>query len=117
MKLHRKNQLKATLTAVQPPGRYGALGIKGDYVTQFHEKPEGDGAWVNGGFFVLEPSVIDYVANDAMPWERYPLEQLAKENELSVYKHYGFWRPMDTLRDKNQLEELWDSEQAPWKIW
>ena len=117
IKLHRKNKSKATLTAVQPPGRYGALGIKENYVTQFQEKPEGDGAWVNGGFFVLEPSAIEYIADDTISWERYPLEQLAKEKELGVYKHYGFWRPMDTLRDKNQLEELWESGRAPWKVW
>ena len=117
IKLHRKNKSEATLTAVQPPGRYGALGIKENYVTQFQEKPEGDGAWVNGGFFVLEPSAIEYIADDTISWERYPLEQLAKEKELGVYKHYGFWRPMDTLRDKNQLEELWESGRAPWKVW
>ena len=117
IELHRKAQRKATLTAVQPPGRYGALGIKDDYITQFQEKPEGDGAWINGGFFVLEPSAIDYVESDAMPWERVPLERLANEKELTVYKHNGFWRPMDTLRDKTQLEEMWDEARAPWKIW
>lgn len=117
IRLHYKNQSKATLTAVQPPGRYGTLMIKEDHVVQFKEKPEGNSAWINGGFFVLEPSVIEYIANDATSWEHYPLEQLAKENELSVYKHYGFWRPMDTLRDRNQLEELWECGQAPWRIW
>lgn len=117
IELHGKAQRKATLTAVQPPGRYGALGIDGDRIAQFQEKPEGDGAWINGGFFVLEPSVIDYIASDAMPWERDPLERLAAEGELSVYKHHGFWRPMDTLRDKIQLEEMWENGQAPWKIW
>ena len=103
--------------AVQPPGRYGALGIEGDRITQFQEKPEGDGAWINGGFFVLEPSAIGYISGDAIPWEREPLENLAKEKQLTVYKHNGFWRPMDTLRDKMQLEEMWDAGKAPWKIW
>ena len=117
IELHKRAQRKATLTAVQPPGRYGALGIDGDRITQFQEKPEGDGAWINGGFFVLEPSAIDYVSGDSMPWERDPLENLAKEQQLSVYKHDGFWCPMDTLRDKIQLEAMWDDSMAPWKIW
>lgn len=117
IELHKRAQRKATLTAVQPPGRYGALGIDGDRITQFQEKPEGDGAWINGGFFVLEPSTIDYIAGDSMPWEQDPLENLAKEEQLTVYKHNGFWRPMDTLRDKMQLEEMWDESKAPWKVW
>lgn len=117
IELHKSAQRKATLTAVQPPGRYGALGIDGNRITKFEEKPEGDGAWINGGFFVLEPSAIDYVVDDSMAWERNPLEQLAEEKELSVFKHHGFWRPMDTLRDKMQLEEMWDSDKAPWKVW
>lgn len=117
IELHKQSQRKATLTAVQPPGRYGALGIDGNRITQFQEKPEGDGAWINGGFFVLEPSAIDYIQDDSTIWEREPLESLAQEEELSVYKHQGFWRPMDTLRDKMQLEELWETNQAPWKIW
>lgn len=117
VELHRQANRKATLTAVQPPGRYGALGTEGDRITQFQEKPEGDGAWINGGFFVLEPSAIDYVLDDAMPWEARPLETLATENQLSVYKHKGFWRPMDTLRDKMQLEAMWDAGKAPWKVW
>ncbi|MDA7891104.1 glucose-1-phosphate cytidylyltransferase [Akkermansiaceae bacterium] len=117
IELHKSAQRKATLTAVQPPGRYGALGIERDIITQFQEKPEGDGAWINGGFFVLEPSVIDYISDDSMPWERAPLEALAEERQLSVFKHNGFWRPMDTLRDKVQLEELWDAGKAPWKVW
>ena len=116
IELHKRAQRKATLTAVQPPGRYGALGIDGDRITQFQEKPDGDGAWINGGFFVLEPSAIDYVSGDSMPWERDPLENLAKEQQLSVYKHSGFWRPMDTLRDKNQLEEMWEEGKVPWRI-
>jgi len=114
---HRQAGRKATLTAVQPPGRYGALGIEDGRISQFQEKPDGDGAWINGGFFVLEPSVIDYISSDSMPWERDPLENLAKDKELTVYKHCGFWRPMDTLRDRNQLEEMWDSGQAPWRVW
>ncbi|MGB0416596.1 MAG: glucose-1-phosphate cytidylyltransferase [Coraliomargarita sp.] len=115
--LHRKAQRKATLTAVQPPGRYGALSISGDCVTRFQEKPEGDGAWINGGFFVLEPSAIDYIDHDQIPWESEPLEALARDQQLSVYKHSGFWRPMDTLRDRNQLEEMWNSGNAPWRVW
>lgn len=117
VELHKRAQRKATLTAVQPPGRYGALGIDGDRINQFQEKPDGDGAWINGGFFVLEPSVIDYIAGDSMPWELDPLENLAKDEQLTVYKHTGFWRPMDTLRDKSQLEEMWEAGKAPWKIW
>lgn len=117
IELHKRAQRKATLTAVQPPGRYGALGIEGDRITQFQEKPDGDGAWINGGFFVLEPSAIDYISGDAMPWERDPLENLAKDKQLTVYKHTGFWRPMDTLRDKMQLEEMWENQTAPWRVW
>jgi glucose-1-phosphate cytidylyltransferase len=102
---------------VQPPGRYGALGIDGSAITSFQEKPEGDGGWINGGFFVLEPSVIDLVEGDATIWERKPLEALAKSSQLSVYKHSGYWQPMDTLREKQQLEEHWASGKAPWKVW
>ncbi|MGJ8696841.1 MAG: glucose-1-phosphate cytidylyltransferase [Verrucomicrobiaceae bacterium] len=116
---HRSQGLEATLTAVQPPGRYGALAIsEGGVVQQFQEKPEGDGAWINGGFFVLEPSVIQRIKEgDSTIWERGPLEGLAVDRQLSAYKHRGFWRPMDTLRDKIQLEEMWDSGKAPWKTW
>ena len=117
IELHRRNQRKATLTAVQPPGRYGALAIDGERVVHFQEKPEGDGAWINGGFFVLEASVIDYIEGDSVSWEAATLQQLAREHELSVYRHSGFWRPMDTLRDKIQLEEMWEGGSAPWKIW
>ena len=115
--LHRKNGLRATLTGVQPPGRFGALDIVDGRVRSFQEKPEGDGSWINGGFFVLEPSVFDEIEGDGTIWERKPLENLASKGELGIYKHQGFWRPMDTLRDKIELENLWDSGKAPWKCW
>lgn len=115
---HRAQGKDATLTAVQPPGRYGALAIRQNgEVSHFQEKPEGDGAWINGGFFVLEPSVIDRIAADSTSWEREPLESLSRDGQLSAFKHAGFWRPMDTLRDKLQLEAMWESGKAPWKIW
>jgi glucose-1-phosphate cytidylyltransferase len=114
---HQNSNRKATMTAVQPPGRFGALQIEGDKVTAFQEKPEGDGSWINGGFFVLEPSVLDYIESDSTIWERSPLETLAREGQLSVYKHKGFWSPMDTMRDKMMLNELWDEKKAPWKLW
>jgi glucose-1-phosphate cytidylyltransferase len=114
---HRKQGRKATVTAIQPPGRYGALDIQGGRVDRFQEKPAGDGAWINGGFFVLEPSVIDYIGGDGMPWENEPLQTLAKEGQLAAYQHRGFWQPMDTLREKNQLEDLWAAGRAPWKVW
>lgn len=117
IKTHKASGRKATLTAVQPPGRYGAIEMDGDAVVRFKEKPDGDGGWVNGGFFVLEPSVIDLIADDASVWEQQPLETLANEQALGVYKHSGFWHPMDTLRDKNHLEGLWNSGKAPWKRW
>ena len=115
--LHNSSKRKATMTAVQPPGRFGALQIEGDKITSFQEKPEGDGSWINGGFFVLNPSVIDYIESDSTTWERSPLENLAKDGELSVYKHKGFWSPMDTMRDKIMLNELWEENKAPWKLW
>lgn len=114
---HRAHGKLATVTAVQPPGRYGALVRDGDAVTGFQEKPPGDGAWINGGFFMLHPRVIDYIAGDASSWEGTPLESLAREGQLAAFEHHGFWQPMDTLRDKNQLEGLWASGAAPWKIW
>ena len=114
---HRQQGRLATLTAVQPPGRYGALVIEDGRVGHFEEKPRGDNSWINGGFFVLSPKVLDYIAGDATHWEREPLERLAVERQLSAYEHRGFWQPMDTLRDKNQLEQLWDSGAAPWKMW
>lgn len=114
---HHSHGKLATITAVQPPGRYGALQIESGRVSDFHEKPHGDGAWINGGFFVLQPKVIDRISDDASIWEREPMESLARQGELMAYQHAGFWRPMDTLRDKIQLEELWQSGNAPWKVW
>lgn len=119
LEFHKKSGKKATLTAVQPSGKFGALGISNDNtITSFKEKPSGDGAWINGGFFVLEPSIFDYITEgDKTIWERTPLENLSKDNQLSAYKHGGFWRPMDTLRDKLDLEEYWNQNIAAWKIW
>ncbi len=118
---HQQRGKLATLTAVQPPGRYGSLGFDAndnDSVHTFQEKPDGDGAWINGGFFILEPQVLDLLEQgDATVWEREPLETLARQKQLSAYRHRGFWRPMDTLRDKNELESLWSKGKAPWKIW
>ena len=116
---HRRQSALATLTATQPPGRFGALtlGASQTHVTTFREKPGGDGAWINAGFFVLEPAAIDYITDDATVWEREPLERLAQQHALAAYKHRGFWQPMDTLRDKNHLEELWAGGSPPWKTW
>lgn len=114
---HQLHGRQATLTAVQPPGRYGAIGLDGDQVIQFQEKPEGDGGWLNGGYFVLEPSVIDLIDSDSCIWEQMPLNTLANKGQLSAYLHNSFWHPMDTLRDRQKLEELWTSGQAPWKVW
>ncbi|RTD95854.1 glucose-1-phosphate cytidylyltransferase [Variovorax atrisoli] len=114
---HRAQKVKATLTATLPPGRFGALDMQGNKVRSFQEKPKGDGAMINGGFFVLSPSVIDYIADDTSVWEREPLELLASEGQLAAFKHSGFWQPMDTLRDKTHLEELWAEGRAPWKVW
>ena len=105
------------MTAVQPPGRFGAIDIQGNRITRFEEKPSGDGSWINGGFFVLEPGVLRYIEDDATVWERDPLESLAKDGQLSAYAHRGFWQPMDTLRDKIKLEDLWQTGKAPWKVW
>jgi len=107
----------ATVTAVQPPGRFGALDLEGERIRGFSEKPTGDGGWINGGFFVLSPRVADYIEGDRTVWEREPLEGLASEGQLSSYKHQGFWHAMDTVRDRNQLEELWASGSPPWKMW
>ena len=114
---HKAQNLTATLTGTIPPGRFGALDVKGIKVNSFMEKPKGDGAMINGGFFVLSPKVIEYIADDQTIWERDPLERLAKEGNLAVFPHLGFWQPMDTLRDKLHLEELWQSGKAPWKVW
>lgn len=114
---HKSQGCLATVTAAQPPGRYGHIDINGNRVTHFEEKPSGDGSWINVGFFVCEPKVIDYIADDSTAWEQEPLEALATGGELAVYKHSGFWHPMDTLRDKNYLEKLWNEKQAAWKLW
>lgn len=114
---HKQHGKLATVTAVQPPGRFGAITLEGSKVVEFVEKPEGDGAVINGGFFVLSPKVIDYITNDQVAWEGEPLKTLALHNELMAFKHNGFWQPMDTLRDKNQLEALWASNAAPWRQW
>tara|TARA_B100000902_G_C27132077_1_gene824163 strand:+ start:215 stop:988 length:774 start_codon:yes stop_codon:yes gene_type:complete len=111
---HINNKRKVTLTAVKPPGRFGALVLDGDNVKEFKEKPDGDNAWVNGGFFIVEPSAINEIANDSSNWEEDILPKLSKQGELNSYKHHGFWQPMDTLRDKNKLEFLWKNGKAPW---
>lgn len=117
IEFHKKNKTLATVTAVQPPGRFGTLNINENKIERFQEKPRGDGSWINGGFFVLEPKIFDYINGDSTSWERQPLEKLAGEKQLAAYKHTDFWQPLDTLRDKNHLEELWSSKKAPWKIW
>ncbi|MCP4325454.1 MAG: glucose-1-phosphate cytidylyltransferase [Alteromonadales bacterium] len=114
---HKSHGKKATLTATFPPGRFGALDIESGKVNSFKEKPRGDGAMINGGFFVLSPEVLKLIDNDSCTWEQEPLKTLAEENELMAYEHHGFWQPMDTLRDKVHLEELWQAGKAPWKIW
>ena len=102
---------------MQPAGRFGALDIEDKKITRFEEKPQGDGSWINGGFFVLEPEVLSHIEDDATVWEREPLERLARDGQLSAFTHRGFWQPMDTLRDKMRLEDLWQSGAAPWKVW
>jgi glucose-1-phosphate cytidylyltransferase len=114
---HREQGAKATVTAVQPPGRFGALDVEGTRVREFEEKPRGDGGWTNGGFFVLSPSVADYLLEDSTVWEQEPMRELAREGQLASYRHEGFWQAMDTLRDRNHLEQLWQSGQAPWRSW
>lgn len=114
---HKQQKTLATLTAVQTLGRFGALHIVDKKITAFKEKPQGDGVWINGGFFVLSPKIFQYIENDNTIWEKQPLETLALDNELSAFFHQGFWHPMDTLRDKNALEKLWSSGKAPWKLW
>ncbi len=117
IKFHKSHDKIATLTATYPPGRFGALDIESGAVNNFKEKPKGDGAMINGGFFVLSPEVIDYIEDDSTVWEQYPLNQLALDKQLMAYEHQGFWQPMDTLRDKHYLEKLWASNKTPWKIW
>jgi glucose-1-phosphate cytidylyltransferase len=119
VQFHKDQKRLATLTAVQPPGRFGAFTLDREesHIKSFKEKPKGDGAWINGGFFVLEPDVFDFIQNDSTVWEQSPMEKLAQEGQLSAFRHQGFWQPMDTLRDKNLLEKLWQSGTAPWKIW
>ena len=117
LQFHNEKQTIATITAIQPPGKFGRLHLDQNIVKSFEEKPDGDGGWINGGFFVLEPQVFDYLGDDSTIWEREPLEKLAKNNQLSAYKHRGFWHPVDTLWDKNYLEKLWKDGSPPWKIW
>jgi len=117
IKFHKNNQATATVTAVQPPARFGALELNKNKVVSFREKPPGDVNWINGGFFVLEPSVFDYIDDDSTVWEKEPLENLARNNQLFAYKHSGFWQPLDTLKEKNKLENLWSSGNPPWKVW
>lgn len=117
LKFHDSHGALATMTATQPPGRFGALDLIGSDVNSFIEKPHGDGGWINGGFFVLSPKVLDLIPDDSTIWEREPLESLAKQKQLKAFCHEGFWQPMDTLRDKTNLEELWSKGKAPWKVW
>lgn len=118
LNFHKKCGKYATITSVQPPARFGALKIDdGNNIASFLEKPKADGAWVNGGFFVLDPRIFDYIKGDKTIWEKEPLTALAQDGQLVAYKHYGFWKPMDTLRDKRELEALWNSGEAPWKVW
>ena len=117
VEFHRRHALLATVTAVQPPGRFGALDLDGELVGTFEEKPLGDGGWANGGFFVLSPGVQDYLEDDATVWEQEPMRALARDRQLASYRHTGFWQPMDTLRDRNQLERHWASGEAPWCTW
>ena len=115
---HKSHGKLATVTSIQPPGRFGALNLDSDnQVHGFEEKPKGDGAWVNGGFFVLEPAVLDYISGDSVVLEKEPLEGLANDEQLVAFKHSGFWQSMDTLRDKNHLDDLWKRGSAPWKVW
>lgn len=117
IRFHEKHKKLATLTSVKPPGRFGALKLDGATVTKFIEKPEGDGGSINGGYFVLSPKVLDFIADDQSSWEREPLNRLARKGELMAFSHSGFWQPMDTLRDKIMLEDMWNSGHAPWKVW
>ena len=116
---HRQEDSLVTLTAVQPPGRFGAISLSSDHskIHQFHEKPDGDGAWINGGYFIVNYEALDYIDGDKTTWEQQPLRNIAQQGKLSAYRHSGFWHPMDTLRDKNALNELWRDGRAPWKVW
>jgi glucose-1-phosphate cytidylyltransferase len=114
---HESHGCLATLTAVQPAARFGALDLEGDRVSRFVEKPKGDGGWISGGYFVLEPGIFDYLSGDEDVWEQAPLRRLAEDNQLTAYRHHDFWAAMDTLRDKQYLEELWAANRAPWKVW
>jgi len=114
---HKNEKKYATVTAVQPPGRFGNLEINKNKITNFKEKPAGDGNWINGGFFVLEPQIFDYLKDDSIIWEKEPLEKLVQDDQLSAFKHDGFWQPLDTVRDKNYLDKLWNSNKASWKKW
>jgi len=117
VEFHKSHNNYATLTSVQPPGRYGAIETDNDYVRKFREKPKGEGGRINGGFFVLEPEIFDFIKNDSTSWEAESLVEIAETGKLTAYRHNGFWQPMDTLRDKNKLEELWETGNAPWKLW
>ena len=117
IEFHNQQKTLATVTAIQPPGRFGALDVQQNRIVRFDEKPHGDGTWVSGGFFVLSIKVLDFIEGDQTSWEKAPLERLAREGQLAAYTHHGFWKPMDTQRDKMQLEEIWSSGKAPWKIW
>jgi len=117
LEFHRQHKKLATMTAVQPPARFGALTLEGERVSAFLEKPAAAGGWINGGFFVLEPGVFDYILDDATYWEHEPLQRLASTGQLHAWKHTGFWQPMDTLREKNLLQQAWESGNAPWKVW
>lgn len=117
LEFHKRNNVLATVSAVQPPGRFGSLSINSEKVDAFVEKPVGDGGWINAGYFVLEPKVLDYISGDSISWENEPLEQLSRDGQLAAYKHRGFWHAMDTLRDCKQLNTMWDSGKAPWMVW
>lgn len=117
LEFHRGEGRLATMTAIQPPSKYGVIGLDGNRIVDFQEKPVGEGGWINGGYFVLSPKVIDYIDGDSTPWEHEPVRRLVAEGQLGAYFHRGFWQSMDTLRDKNVLEDLWRSEEPPWKVW
>ncbi len=117
IEFHKRQNTLATVTAIQPPGRFGALDVKGNKINRFEEKPHGEAGWINGGYFVLSPEVIEYIDDDTVSWESGPMERLAAEGQLSAYKHEGFWKPMDTQRDNKQLKSLWETGEAPWKVW